>query len=105
MSNKYIIICFVGFFVPFIFLPDYAMSHGIQLKQAAFLLSIIGIANTLARVVTGWVSDRPWADRLLINNLALIVGGIFTMFCTYFTSYAMLAVYSCCFGISIGELK
>ena len=47
-----------GFFVPFIYLPDKAISMGSDPKQAAFLLSILGITNTVGRVVSGWVSDR-----------------------------------------------
>jgi len=96
--------CFLtmtGFYVPFTFLPDYAISEGIKRDNAAFLLSIIGIANTVARVLVGWVSDQSWADCLLINNCALIMGGAVTMMCTLFKSYGLLAGYSTLFGISI----
>ena len=31
--------------------------------RAAFLLSVIGIANTVARLILGWLSDRTWINR------------------------------------------
>ena len=32
-------------------------------ERAAFLLSVIGIANTVARLILGWLSDRAWINR------------------------------------------
>lgn len=94
-------LCMTGFFVPFIFLPDMALDFGMARSQAAFLISIIGIANTVARVAAGWVSDQPWADCLVVNNIALILGGGATMLCPFCTSYALLATYSFVFGCCI----
>ena len=36
----------LGFYVPFVFLIDLAVSEGISLSEATLLLSLIGIANT-----------------------------------------------------------
>ncbi len=55
-----------GLFVPFIYLPDYARKHGISKEDGAFLVSIIGITNTVVRVLCGYVSDKPWADALKV---------------------------------------
>ena len=67
------------------------------------LISIIGIFNTVARIAIGWVADRSWADSVLINGVALVIGGAVTMVFTYFESYAMMVTYAAVFGISIGE--
>ena len=67
------------------------------------LLSILGITNTLGRVIAGWVSDRSWADCLLINNIALIIGGVATILCPFFKSYVALVIYACVFGMCIGK--
>ena len=45
----YYISLFAGFYIPFIYLPDNAILKGHPRDQAAFLLSIIGIANTVGR--------------------------------------------------------
>ncbi len=94
-----------GFFVPFIFLPDLAKDYDIGKSDAAFLISIIGIANTFARVAAGWVSDQPWADCLIINNCALLIGGIATCLCPFCLNYGLLATYSFVFGCCIGGYK
>ena len=96
-------ICILGFFVPFIFLPDHADQMGLSKQQGAFLISIIGIANTVARVGCGFVSDLPWVDCLFFNNMALIVAGVMTILCPYCFNYALLATYSAIFGVGIGK--
>lgn len=94
-------LCMIGFFVPFIYLPDHAIKNGISPSNAAFLLSIIGIANTIARVLCGLISDMAWTNCLQINNYALIIGGIATMVLPLWNTYILLAIYSCIFGASI----
>ncbi|XP_064650892.1 monocarboxylate transporter 12-like isoform X2 [Lineus longissimus] len=94
-------LCMIGFFVPFMFLPDHSLKMGIHKNEAAFLLSILGIANTVARVFSGWLADRPWADALIINNTALLIGGICTMLVPFCFNYTLLAVYSVVFGMCI----
>lgn len=48
--------------------------HTIQ--DASFLLSIVGGANTLSRVVLGYLSDKAWMNRLYLYNGALTVCGL-----------------------------
>ena len=50
MSN---LLGLLGFFVPYVFLPNMAIMRGIHIDSANFLLSIIGISNTLGRLVSG----------------------------------------------------
>ena len=97
--------CFLpvaGFFVPFIYLPTLCIDLGIPAAKAAFLISIIGIANTVGRVVVGFVSDQPWADCLLINNVALVIGGLATCFVPFLSSFPLFASYTFVFGSCIG---
>ena len=94
---------FVGFFVPYTYMVDMAISYGISADEAAFLLSIIGIANTVSRVACGWIADRPWGNSLIVNNCALIVGGVATLFCPWMKSYELLGPYSFVFGVSVGR--
>lgn len=58
----------LGFYVPFVYIIDLAMSRGCSDGQATLLLSIIGITNTVGRVFFGWVADRRWLTALTINN-------------------------------------
>lgn len=45
-------------------------------KQAAFLLSIIGISNTSGRVVSGWMSDFYCVDSLTVVNISLVLSAV-----------------------------
>ena len=92
-----------GFYVPFIYLIAYARDIGIEPKEGAFLLSIIGISNTIARILCGYVSDKRWADPLKIYNWALIIGGVATICTTWLTSFALLSCYACIFGLCLGK--
>jgi predicted MFS family arabinose efflux permease len=47
----------LGFYTPYVYLPALAVSAGgVAVEDANFLISIIGISNTVARVLAGWVS-------------------------------------------------
>ena len=71
-------------------------------QQGALLISIIGILNTVARVGVGWIADRSWADALMINSVAVVVGGATTMFVPYYESFGLLATYCVIFGVAAG---
>lgn len=94
-------LCMFGFFIPFNFLPDLAKDLKLDKTQGALLISIIGVSNTVARLVVGFVTDRPWANSLVINNLALMIGGITTFAVPFYNSFAVLIIYSIVFGASI----
>ena len=52
------------------------MQTGLDRDSASFLLSIIGISNTVSRIVLGYISDRPCVNRLWVYNVALTISGI-----------------------------
>ena len=92
---------FLGFYIPFVYLPSMAGDNGVEKDEAAFLLSIIGISNTVGRVFTGFISDLQCVDSLFVVNISLILSSVslFTMpFLTDMTSYAII---SSLFGLFI----
>ena len=93
---------YLGFFIPFNFLPDLAKDLKLEKTQGALLISIIGVSNTVARLLVGFITDRPWANSLVINNLALMIGGVTTFAVPFYNSFAILVIYSIVFGASIG---
>ncbi|CAG7827516.1 unnamed protein product [Allacma fusca] len=91
----------LGFYVPFVYLIDSAQNKGIDKDQAAYLLSIIGITNTVGRVLSGVISDLPQVSALLMNNLCLLLSGIciaLVPFCASFNAYVAIAVF---FGLFV----
>ncbi|CAH1796576.1 unnamed protein product [Owenia fusiformis] len=100
------VICFMsvaamlGFFTPFVYLYMQAIQF-VDPNEAAFLLSIIGISNTAGRVVAGWLSDRTWADCLVINNFALVVAGAVCIAIPHCTQYWMFVLVCVIYGLCI----
>ena len=77
----------IGFYTPFVYLPNMAIVTGVSVADASFLVSVmfaifsleflivydlqvIGISNTLGRVLAGWVSDFSWVG---LNICCIII--------------------------------
>ena len=76
---------------------------GISEERAAWLLSAIGIANTLGRVVFGFMADLKWVNRLMLYNTALTICGVATALSPFVGgSYELLMTYAAVFGVFIG---
>ena len=91
-----------GFFVPFLLLADFAVDKGVTVEGAAWLASALGISGAISRVVLGWIGDFPCVDRLYLYILCLVVGGVFSAISPYFSSYGLLMLYACIYGITMG---
>ena len=105
----------IGFNAPYVFTVDRAREFGIggvgvkedgtvdeENDDAAFLISVIGIANTIARLLLGWLSDRQGINRLYLYNSCLVVCGISMGLSSYMTTYASQALYCAIFGVTSG---
>ncbi|KAK6964454.1 monocarboxylate transporter 7 [Biomphalaria glabrata] len=93
--------CMIGFYVPFVYVPERATLLGIEKEQAAFLLSIIGITNLVGRVLTGIVITFSRIDPILVTIVALIICGIMTIVCPFCYSFGALAAVSAIFGLGV----
>jgi hypothetical protein len=71
--------------------------------MAIWLVSTIGITNTIGRVACGVVSSLPGVDALFINNVALTVGGVATILSGISLSFSYQIFYSSVFGLSMGK--
>ncbi|TDG48497.1 hypothetical protein AWZ03_005041 [Drosophila navojoa] len=90
-----------GLYVPFVYLVDAAKEHGIAKNDAAMLLSIIGITNTVGRVLCGWVADLPQVNSLLLNNICLLISTVAVTLTPLCYSYGAYIAMSVAFGIAI----
>ena len=91
--------------MPFIFLTDRAVDEGISKEQAKWLVSVVGISNTVGRVLFGFMADRKGVNRLFLYNTALTICGVATALCPLCSNYPLLVVYACVFGLFIGKRK
>ncbi|KAL7644471.1 UNVERIFIED_CONTAM: hypothetical protein RMT77_005303 [Armadillidium vulgare] len=86
----------LGFYTPFVYLPGAAIEKGIDKDSATLLVSIIGITNTIGRVLSGLIADIPKVDPLWVNNLSIIFSGVcmfLTPFANSFGAFVAIAVF------------
>ncbi|TRY63483.1 hypothetical protein TCAL_06855 [Tigriopus californicus] len=85
----------LGFYTPFVYLPNMANLRGVEIDDANFLISIIGISNTLGRVFSGWMSDFSWVNPFVVTNVAVLCSGISVFvlpLCQGYISYTAIAL-------------
>ncbi|XP_076166600.1 monocarboxylate transporter 14 isoform X4 [Ptiloglossa arizonensis] len=91
----------MGFYTPFMYVPDRAKLAGMEPSTAMFLVSVIGIGNTIGRVVCGMASSLPGVDALVVNNIFISAGGLLTVFSGLSLSQSYQFFYAASFGLSI----
>ncbi|XP_030373393.1 monocarboxylate transporter 4 [Scaptodrosophila lebanonensis] len=91
----------MGFFVPFAFLEDRAVQAGMDKPAALSVLSGIGLVNTIARIVCGSMSSFPSVKPLWLNNVALTLGGLATIFSGVVINSTTQWTFAVLFGICI----
>lgn len=81
-NPTYILFCLsnfltcLGYYVPYTYIPHKATTLNISVENVSYLVSIIGIANTLGRVFFGYISDKPFINRLYVYSICLSICGI-----------------------------
>lgn len=92
----------LGYHIPYIYLPATAIEEGIDEFRASFLVSAIGITNTVGRVFFGFLSDRKCVNRMLLYSTALLICGAATCVSPFLKSFETLLVYSMVYGAFSG---
>ncbi|XP_011177546.1 monocarboxylate transporter 12-B isoform X3 [Zeugodacus cucurbitae] len=92
----------IGFNMPYIYIVAKAKSLGISSAQSSYLIAIIGVANTVGRIILGYLADKPWVNRLWVYNACLTLCGISTAISPLCTGFYTLAAYCAAFGFTIG---
>jgi len=84
-----------------VYLPGIAQTKGVEIAQANFLISIIGISNTVGRVAAGWFSDFAWVNPLFVTNVAIFLSGICTMAMPLCPDYYTFVAVALAFGLFV----
>ncbi|XP_011306062.1 monocarboxylate transporter 12-B [Fopius arisanus] len=92
----------IGFNVPYVYIIGLAEGVQITRESASYLLSVIGIANTVGRIVLGFVADKPSINRLAIYNICLTICGISTVLGAFSPSYTWFVIYASVYGFTAG---
>lgn len=84
----------LGYPIPYTFVPDNAIKLGLTERQGSYLVGLIGISNTVARVVLGALSQK--LNRLFLYNTCLVICGLTMALSNYFQPMAALLVGADC---------
>uniref|UniRef100_A0A0K0EWS9 MFS domain-containing protein n=1 Tax=Strongyloides venezuelensis TaxID=75913 RepID=A0A0K0EWS9_STRVS len=91
----------LGFYVPFVYLINLAELRGSSKSNSSLFLSMMGVSNTLGRVITGWVADKPWCVALTFNNASLVIGGILLFLMPFTTGFYGLMTITILYGFVV----
>ncbi|GFO09748.1 monocarboxylate transporter 12 [Plakobranchus ocellatus] len=89
--------------VPYMYAADHAVTLGQDSTSASFMLSIIGIFNTIGQVVFGYIGDLN-VNLLNIYAIVSALAGVFVAFVpfvhTYFGMCTLYAFFGFCISVS-----
>lgn len=80
---------------------DRAIKANIDASTAMFLVSVIGIGNTIGRIVCGFASSLPGVNALVVNNIFISIGGLVTILSGLSLTEGYQFFYAASFGLSI----
>ncbi|GFO46889.1 monocarboxylate transporter [Plakobranchus ocellatus] len=90
------------FLMPPVYIVDRAIELGVEKRQAALALSMVGAGNLLGRLLAGLLADYIF-DNLVWNGICLVLSGVATCLSPLCGSNAVLhGVYGFAFGLFIG---
>ncbi|XP_051161541.1 uncharacterized protein LOC127281719 isoform X2 [Leptopilina boulardi] len=94
------ILLFTWFIVPYFYLVEHLKRNGHSEDEGSFLLSIIGITNTIGMIGLGWAGDQPWMNVSKTYTWCLIACGIATCLMSFLTyNYYFMIIVSAAFGL------
>jgi len=94
----------MGVYTLFSYLPAIGDSNGLSPEQSSFLISMIGITNTIGRVIFGWLTDMPGVSPLMVNLVATFISTLFPILLSFPHRYSAYLAISATLGLSISPL-
>ncbi|CAG9811220.1 unnamed protein product [Chironomus riparius] len=95
---------YVWYIIPYFYITEFLIIHDFSEEQSAYLISVIGIGNTIGMIGLGWVGDQPWCNVTKTYGLCMFLCGISMFLIPLATSsYAFLMVLCTLFGVTFGS--
>ncbi|MBN3303101.1 monocarboxylate transporter 5 isoform X2 [Amia ocellicauda] len=92
----------LAYFIPYFHLSARARILGIDPMDASFIISVAGITETVAQLVSGWVADRNLIHKYHYHKAYLILCGVVNLLSPLATTYIQLMIYAIFFAIFCG---
>lgn len=86
------------------YIPSMATNLGFSAENASFLISVVGITNTVGRVLSGWITDIPCISPMVVTIVGTMIAGIFPVLLPIGGSFVSMMVICGFFGFAISAL-
>lgn len=60
------------YIIPYFYIAEFLGEYGISEEKSAYLISIIGIFNTVGMIALGWVGDQKWCNVTKTYGVCLL---------------------------------
>ncbi|CAL1273933.1 unnamed protein product [Larinioides sclopetarius] len=87
--------------IPYVYVPDHAITTGTDLESASLLVSVLGVLNCLGVVIVGYVGDKPWIDPSLLYSGFILISGLSLVLIPVLVNYYATAVLVGIYGFTI----
>eukprot|EP00058_Branchiostoma_floridae_P007650 XP_002593138.1 hypothetical protein BRAFLDRAFT_72777 [Branchiostoma floridae] len=92
----------IGYSIVFVHIAKHAQNIGVGKTEASFLISVMGIAEFVFRLIGGWFADLGVISRLHVYMIGVAGVGLCNLFVPFCSTYASLVVYMVCYGLFSG---
>ncbi|KAF6032578.1 hypothetical protein EB796_009179 [Bugula neritina] len=89
----------LGYYMPVLFSVSRATNHGVDEEQAALLISILGICNTIGRFLFGFVILSLYLSALLVNNICMAITSFSVLLTPFCVTFPQMAAASAAYGL------
>ncbi|GIY46857.1 monocarboxylate transporter 9 [Caerostris extrusa] len=83
--------------IPYVYVPDHAITTGTDLESASLLVSVLGVLNCLGVVIVGYVGDKPWLDPSLLYSGFILISGVslalIPVLVNYYATATLVGIY------------
>merc|ERR1719342_1979781 len=81
-----------------------AQTSGFSSYEASLLISVIGVTNTIGRIISGWATDLPQVSALVTTILSLLLSSLLPCLFPLTSSYPLLLTLTAIYGLVISPL-
>ncbi|XP_060087606.1 monocarboxylate transporter 5 [Heteronotia binoei] len=92
----------LAYFVPTFHLAARAKTLGINSMDAAYIISVAGITETVCLLLSGWIADQNWIKKYHYHKTYLILCGVTNLLGPLATTFPTLMTYAVVFAIFSG---
>ena len=92
----------IGIYAVFTYFPERARSFGISENKTSSLVSIMGFANFVARILSGVIIDKFRSKTFLILTSVHMINGVSILLSQFLPSFPAQAVTAIIFGAGFG---